>query len=141
MTPKNSGLLQTLLLLSSLVASAAAADVVAIVSSKSTIGSLSKAQVADIFLGKARQFPDGSAAVPFDLAEDLPERDEFYQKLMGKSPAQMKAYWSRIIFTGRGEPPKTDASNAEMKKRIAEDPRAIGYIDAKLVDASVRVLF
>jgi ABC-type phosphate transport system substrate-binding protein len=141
MTLKNSGPLQTLLLLLSLIGSTATADVVAIVSSKSAISSLSKSQVTDIFLGKVSRFPNGSVAIPFDLAENLPERSEFYEKLVGKSPAQIKAYWSRIIFTGRGEPPKTVSSDVQMKKRIAEDPNAIGYIDSKLVDASVRVLF
>lgn len=141
MTIKTSGPLQTLLLLLSLIAGTATADVVAIVSSKSAIGFLSKSQVTDIFLGKVSRFPNGSVAIPIDLAENSPERREFYEKLVGKSPAQIKAYWSRIIFTGRGEPPKTVSSNVQMKKRIAEDASAIGYIDSKLVDASVRVLF
>ncbi|MHB8723204.1 MAG: type 2 periplasmic-binding domain-containing protein [Steroidobacteraceae bacterium] len=141
MTLKSSGPLQTILLALCLHAGTAAADVVAVVSSKSAVRSLSKSQVADIFFGKIGRFPDGGVAVPFDLAENLPERSEFYEKLVGKSPAQIKAYWSRIIFTGRGEPPKTVSSSVEMKKRLAEEPGAIGYMDAKLVDASVRVLF
>jgi hypothetical protein len=124
-----------------LVARISAADVVAIVSSKSTIPPLSKTQVTDIFLGKVRRFPDGAVAVPLDLPEDLPQRTEFYKKLTDKSPAQVKAYWSKIIFTGRGQPPQAVSSSIEMKKRLVENPAAIGYIDASLVDASVRVLF
>ena len=31
-------------------------------------------------------------------------------------------------------------SGAELKKMIADNPQAIGYIDPKLVDSSVRVL-
>jgi ABC-type phosphate transport system substrate-binding protein len=124
-----------------LIAATAGADVVAIVSSRSTITALSKAQAADIFFGKVSRFPDGTAVVPIDLAEGSAERNDFYQTLVGKSPAQVKAFWSKIIFTGRGQPPKTVASGAEMKKRVAADPGAIGYIDSKQVDASVRVLF
>ncbi len=45
-----------------------------------------------------------------------------------------------IIFTSRGQPPKEVTSGAQMKQRIAEDPRAIGYIDQSLVDDSVRVV-
>ena len=124
-----------------LAAGTAAADIVAVVSSKSAISSLTQTQVSDIFFGKVSHFPDGGVAVPIDLAENSPERNEFYERLAGKSPAQIKAYWSRIIFTGRGQPPKAVSSGVEMKKRIAENPSAIGYIDAKLVDASVKVLF
>jgi hypothetical protein len=74
------------------------------------------------------------------MVEGSSERDEFYAKL-GKSPAQLKAYWSKIIFTGRGQPPRTVANGIAMKARLAADPTAIGYLDTQLVDDSVRVLF
>lgn len=118
-----------------------AADVVAVVSAKSAVTALSKAQVADIFFGRVSRFPDGTPAVPIDQAEGTEARDEFYLKLAGRSPAQIKAYWSKIIFTGRGQPPKAVVDGNEMKKRIAQDVDSIGYIDEKLVDASVRVVF
>ena len=121
-------------------AGAVAADVVAVVSSRSSVTALSANQVADIFLGKANRFPDGSQAVPIDQAEGSVARDAFYLKVTGKSAAQMKAHWSKIIFTGRGQPPKEVANSVEAKKRITDDPRAIGYIEEDLVDGSVRVL-
>src|ERR1700719_3406349 len=81
-----------------LTSSAAMADVVVVVSAKSPVGALSKAQVEDIFLGKAIRFPDGTQAVAIDQAEGSAVRDEFYNKVVGKSRAQMKACWSKIIF-------------------------------------------
>lgn len=102
---------------------------------------LSNSQVADIFLRKASRFPDGTQAAPIDQTEGSAARDEFYVKATGKSAAQLKAYWSKIIFTGRGQPPPTVANDLEMKKRIRENPDAIGYIDRRLVDSSVRVVF
>lgn len=121
-------------------AGARAEDVVAVVSAKSPLNSLASNQVADIFLGKTSRFPDGTLAVPIDLKEDSPAREKFYLQLTGKSPAQMKAHWSKIIFTGRGQPPKQASSSAEARKAIADNPGAIGYIDASQVDASVKVL-
>jgi ABC-type phosphate transport system substrate-binding protein len=124
------------------VASACAlADVVAVVSAKNPITTLSRSQVVDIFLGKANRFPDGTQAVPIDQAEGSAARDEFYDKLAGRSAAQIKAYWSKIIFTGRGQPPSTVSNDIEMKKRISENTAAIGYIDRTMVDDSVRVVF
>lgn len=119
---------------------ACAEEVVPVVSAKSAITSLNAAQVADIFLGKTSRFPDGTQAVPIDLAEDAPERERFYSQFTGKSPAQIKAHWSKIIFTGRGQPPRQVASGREMKRAVAENPNAIGYIEPSLVDSSVRVL-
>jgi ABC-type phosphate transport system substrate-binding protein len=124
----------------SLMSHMAAADVVAVVSSKSTVTSLSQLQMVGIFLGKTSRFPNGVPAVPIDQAEGSVARDEFYEKLAVKSAAQMKAYWSKIIFTGRGQPPREVTSGADVKKFLAANPTAIGYIDADLVDSSVRVV-
>jgi ABC-type phosphate transport system substrate-binding protein len=117
------------------------ADVVAVVSAKSPITALDKSQVAELFLGKTSRFPNGVQAVPIDQAEGLAVRDEFYGKVLGKTAAQMKAYWSKIIFTGRGQPPPSVSNDIEMKKHISANPTAIGYIDRSLVDNSVRVIF
>jgi hypothetical protein len=125
----------------SLGVDAAGADVVAVVAAKSPIIALDKSQVADIFLGKASRFPNGIQAVPIDQAEGLAVRDEFYGKVVGKTASQIKAYWSKIIFTGRGQPPPSVSNSIEMKKRISDNPAAIGYIDRSLVDDSVRVVF
>ena len=132
--------LAALLLLASVESGARAEDVVAVVSAKSPVTSLTPAQVADIFLGKTSRFPYGTPATPIDLVEESPVRDRFYASYTGKSPAQVKAHWSKIIFTGRGQPPRQAATANEAKKLVAENPNAIGYIDASQVDASVRVL-
>jgi ABC-type phosphate transport system substrate-binding protein len=119
---------------------AATADVVVVVSAKSAVTTLSKSQAVDIFLGRVSRFPNGVLAVPIDQTDGSSIRDEFYAKMAGKSPAQIKAYWSKIIFTGRGQPPKTVSNSIEMKKRLLENPTAIGYIEDSKVDDSVRVL-
>jgi ABC-type phosphate transport system substrate-binding protein len=118
----------------------APADVVAVVSVDSHVTTLTKNQLTDIFLGRAARFPDGTVAVPIDQAEGSSARDEFYLKVTGKSAAQLKAYWSKIIFTGRGQPPPVVASGVELKRRLGKGTDVIGYIDASLVDDSVRVV-
>lgn len=95
---------------------------------------LTKEQVADIFLGKNLQ------AAPIDLPDADPARAEFYAKATGREPAQVKATWSRIAFSGKGQPPKEVATAAEVKKAVAADRKAIGYIDKAAVDGSVKVL-
>jgi hypothetical protein len=118
----------------------ASADVVAVVSAKSAVRALTADQLADIFLGRVSRFPNGLLAVPIDLRDGSPERDRFYAKITGKTPAQVKAYWSKIIFTGRGQPPKSVPTDLDVKKFIADNVGAIGYIDAALLDDSVRAL-
>jgi ABC-type phosphate transport system substrate-binding protein len=123
-----------------LTAHAVSADIVAVVSAKSSITTLSKIQIVDIFLGKQTRFPDGSAAVPIDQSEGTAARDQFYSRFAGMSPAQLKAFWSRIIFTGRGQPPAAVATGAEAKKLLLANSNAIGYLDQSMVDDSLRVV-
>jgi len=118
----------------------ATADVVAVVSSTSTVTALSKAQVADIFLGKVIRFPDGTPAIAIDHIEGSPARDEFYVSYAGKSPAQIKSHWAKITFTGRGQPPKAVSSENEIRKLTAANPQIISYMERSAVDSSVRVL-
>jgi ABC-type phosphate transport system substrate-binding protein len=128
------------LMLSLAMARAAQADVVAVVSSKCAVSTLSKDQLMDIFLGKTTRFPDGASAVPIDQMEGSPARDEFYATFANKSPAQVKAHWTKIIFTGRGQPPKSVVNSVEVRKLIAANPQAIGYIERGAVDGTVKVL-
>jgi hypothetical protein len=96
--------------------------------------------VTDIFLGKTTRFPDGAPAVPIDLVEGSPARDEFYATFANKSPAQIKAHWTKIIFTGRGQPPKSVSNSVEVRKLIAANPQVISYIERSAVDSTVKVV-
>lgn len=118
----------------------AVAGVVAVVSAQSPVTALSQGQITGIFLGKMSVLPSGETVVPIDQAEGSALRNEFYARFTGKSPAQIKAYWSKIIFTGRGQPPLELPDSIAVKQMLIENPRAIGYIDQSLVDDRVRVL-
>ncbi len=118
----------------------AQADVVVVVGAKSSVGALTDDQVGQIFLGKAATFPNGGQAVPVDQAEGAGPRNEFYTKVTGKDAAQVKSYWSKIIFTGKGQPPKEVPGNGDVKKLVADNPNMIGYIDKSAVDGSVKVV-
>jgi len=117
---------------------AALADVVPVVSAKSSIDHLSKKDLADIFLGRTARSPDGAPVVPVDQDEGSTSRDEFYTTFLGKTPAQLRAYWSKIIFTGRGKPPPTVRGGVEARKLVATNPHAIAYVDRTQLDSTVK---
>lgn len=108
---------------------------VAVVGAKSPTGAMSKEQVADAFMGKA------AGIEPVDQVENNPIREDFYSKVIGKSASQMKSYWAKLSFTGKGTPPKELTSSAEIKKALDGNPKAIGYIEKSAVDAGVKVVF
>jgi ABC-type phosphate transport system substrate-binding protein len=116
------------------------ADVVVIVSSRSEIRSLTAEQIAKIFLGKVNAFPNGVETVPVDQVEGSAIRDEFYSKVVHKSSSQLTAYWAKVIFTGDGHPPAILDGSLVVRKAVAKNPNAIGYVDKSAVDRSVRII-
>ena len=127
-----------LLLLALPMPGAGAAELVVIVSAKNPLTSLRADQVADIFLGQVGSFPDGGDAVALDQGIGSAQRDEFYAKVTAKTPARLKAYWSKMIFTGRGKPPREAPNSAAIRKLVADNPALIGYIDRSALDSSVK---
>lgn len=125
-------------LLGLLAPGAGAAGLVVVVSARSPVGTLRADQVAEIFLGQAGRFPDGGEAVALDQSVGSPLRDEFYAKVAAKSPALLKTYWSKMIFTGRGQPPREVSGSSAVRRLVADNPSLIGYIDRSALDASVK---
>ncbi len=124
-----------------LLAGAVFAETVVVVNPKNPVNSMTSKQVSNVFLGKTAEMPTVGAAVPFDLPEDSPLRLDFYQKIMQMNFSQMKSYWSKQVFTGKGFPPKeAGASSADVKKAVAETPGGIGYMEKSSVDGSVKVI-
>lgn len=96
---------------------------------------VSLADVKKMFLGKG-----DSSTVVYELEEGNPTRSLFHSTVTGKSDSQLKAFWSKQVFTGKGNPPATVSSADAMKSTVAGNPSAIGYIDEADVDASVKVI-
>jgi ABC-type phosphate transport system substrate-binding protein len=126
------------LFLLAMAGQAAAADLVVIVSARSQVAALRPDQVAAIFLGQAARFPDGVEAVPLDLPLGSKLRDEFYERVANKTPSLLKAHWSKMVFTGRGQPPGEAMDSGAVRRRVADNPELIGYIERSALDASVR---
>lgn len=115
-----------------LAANARAEDIVVIVNPAAA--PLSKEQIADIYLAR------DSSRLPIDQASGSSIYAEFYQKATGRDAAQVRAIWSKILFTGRGVPPKQLLNSAAVKKAVAANPKAVGYIEKSAVDDSVKVV-
>jgi len=122
------------------LAQAASAQVAVIVNPKSSMASMTPEQAAAIFMGKTQTLPSGQTAVPADLPESSQAREIFYSKAAGKSPAQVKATWARLTFSGKATPPKEVPTASDVKKHVAANPDAIGYIEKSAVDSTVKVV-
>lgn len=94
-------------------AAALAGPLAVVVSASSPAPKLSTEQVVAIFMGTVKSFPNGEKAIPVDQSAGSPPYSQFYNQVAGCSDAQVKAYWSRMVFTGKGSPRRT----AAMRRR------------------------
>jgi ABC-type phosphate transport system substrate-binding protein len=113
----------------------ALAEVVVVVNPAAAQASMTKDEVAQYFLGKS------TALNPIDQPESAPIRAEFYKKVADKDMSQVKALWSKLVFTGKATMPREVGGSADVKKAVAANPKAIGYIEKSAVDATVKVIY
>ncbi len=115
-----------------LLSSFAVADIVVI--GHPSADPLTKSQVADLYLGRTR----GSTLIDQPEGSDI--YGSFYEQATGRSVAQVKSTWARLVFSGSAQAPQQQPNSAAVKSAVAGDPRAIGYIEKSAVDSSVKVL-
>lgn len=93
-----------------------------------------------IFLGKVKSFSTGDKITIINLKYKQVIRQEFEKKVLNKSASQVKAYWSKLMFSGKGKPPKELASDKEILAFVAANPGSIAYVAQSSVDDSVKVV-
>lgn len=103
--------------------------------------SLSSSDAKKLFLGKLKKLPNGASPVVIEYTDGTPIRAEFHDAVTNKSESQLQAYWSKLIFTGKGTPPKAVGSAAEVIAEVSSNPAAVGYIDSSEVTGDVKVIF
>lgn len=132
-------LLMPLLLAAS--ARAGAADWVVVANPKAGIARLTQDEVINIYLGRYRRLASGVTAEPIDQSADSTLKEQFYRQLVGKSQAEINAYWARLVFSGKTQPPRVVTGGDEVMQRVARHPGALAYIERSQVDARVTVVF
>ena len=104
------------------------AEVAVIVHSSNKV-KLLKNDIRNIYLGKVKTFPNGIECIPLFFSGESPVNQEFYKKVMNKSVNQLRAYWAKLVFTGRGNPPQAITNTMSMLTMVANNPNAIGIVD------------
>ena len=127
-------------LILSAVSTTTLAEVLVIGNKNSGVGSLGESQVAALYLGKASKLPDGTLAEVIDLPEGSPVRSEFYKKVVHKTDKQVRAYWAKRIFTGKGAPPDTLPDEASVVQWVAAGKGRLGYVSGAASTDNVKVL-
>ncbi|WP_341874733.1 phosphate ABC transporter substrate-binding protein [Pseudoalteromonas xiamenensis] len=118
---------------------AVSAEVAVIVHPSNNVA-LDKAEIERIFLGKSKAFSSGETAIPTNLAAGAATRSEFEDKVLGRTSAQVNAYWAKLVFTGKGTKPKELDSDGQVTEFVAGNVGAIAYVAASSVTGNVKVV-
>ena len=129
----------TLTLALCIVSSVSLADI-AIIIHPSNNNSISEDDINRIFLGKNKSYADGEEIKAVNLKSGDDIRTEFEEKALGKASKQVKAYWSKLIFSGKAKPLMESGTDEEALDFVAKNPEAIAYIDASKVNDTVKVV-
>lgn len=122
-----------------LLSNFAFAEIVVIVH-PSNNDALSAKNVQRIFLGKEKKFPSGGETVAVNQSNSSPARQAFDSDILGRTSSQVAAYWSKLVFTGKGVPPKEVDNDAAVIELISQNPSVIGYVNKASVTDSVKVV-
>lgn len=116
------------------------ADVLVVVHPSYGASSVSTNDVSKVFLGKSSALPGGGPLIPIDQNEAAATRGDFYKKVANKDAAQLNAYWSKLIFTGQGQPPKAVGGDDVVIELVSKNPNMIGYVSGSAATGKVKVV-
>lgn len=116
------------------------ADYYIVVNSSSSVTELTPKGVVDLYMGRARAFPNGDVALVFDLPRDDPKRAGFYTALTGMNPSQVNSYWSRLMFSGQSMPPQSMPDEATLIDIVKRNPSAIAWLSSEPSNPKLRTV-
>jgi len=114
------------------------AEIVVIVNPENSIGEIASEDIKSIYFGQTKNFPAGGAVIPVDNA-DL--QAVFYDRVAGKTVAQLNSYWARLIFTGKANPPRVMPGDAAVVNFVSNNIQAIGYVESTAVTRNVKIIY
>lgn len=113
-------------------------ELVVIAHPVSGVVALERTQVVHLFLGRTRALPFGERATIYEVDA---YRAPFYRQLVRQEIAEVDAYWARLRFSGRTQPPQLLEDGAAAVDRVATEPHALAAVASADIDERVRVVF
>jgi len=106
-------------------------------SAKLDSNAVSKSALKEIYTGAKLKWADGNKIHVVDQA-DTETGKKFYSAVIGKSVNEVRKQWTRLLLSGQASAPLKCPSDKIVKKVIAANPNAIGYIDTSALDDTVK---
>lgn len=115
------------------------ADILVVVAGNSSVTQLDEYEVERIFLSKTRFFSDGEKVEVIEGMENE-LKDSFYRLIAHKSKSQLRSYWAKQIFTGKGKPPRQFKED-RLLPYLVQNTNAISYISSEQMTDTLKVIY
>jgi ABC-type phosphate transport system substrate-binding protein len=96
-----------------------------------------KAELKAIYTGNKLKWSNGNKIQVVDQAETGLGK-KFYDLVLGKTLSQVRSQWTKLMLSGQASAPVQCSSDKAVKKIVASNPSAIGYIASSALDDSVK---
>jgi hypothetical protein len=85
-------------------------------------------RLRDAYLKRNASWSNGRVIRAIDLPARYAARARFGRRVLKKTPTQLRYYWNRQVFSGKGVPPMQVDSAAAAVAFVLEHPGAIAYL-------------
>lgn len=108
-----------------------------VVHQKNPVPELTVSEIKHIFLGKKRNWPDGSS-ITLVMNKNDEIHESFTRTMLQKSPTQLSVYWKKILYSGASMLPLAVKDDEAVKSYLHVHANAISYIASDSLDKQVR---
>lgn len=115
-------------------------EIAVIVNPQNTVSAISSKDLKNIYKLKKTTWPTGDKIEAVNLKKTNSIRKKFSDIILKKTLARMDKFYLKQALSGKGQPPRVLDSYGDVKDFVRYNKNAIGYIDIKDVDGSVKVL-
>lgn len=116
-----------------------AEELVVVVSKESKVTKLNKNDIERIFLAKTKRFPNGDRVIAVEN-KNVNNHKDFYSAISNKSITQLRSYWAKLVFSGKGKPP-IQINEDKLIKYIEKNPNAITYISKNSTKDTLKIVY
>lgn len=113
---------------------------VVIVNKANPASSLVVSELRSIFQTSKTSWSSGGDAIPLNLPHDNALRQEFDRAVLGLDPDRVARYWQDRKIRGGARAPKQLATVGAVLAAVAANPGAVGYLNARDANGSVKVV-
>jgi hypothetical protein len=112
-----------------------------IVNAENPVESMSRQEVAKLFLDRSARWRQGEVAAPVDRSLTSVIRAAFSQEVLGFSLPAVKNYWDKRMMAVHEIPPPVRSSDSEIVAHVARNKGGIGYVSGTAtLEPGVKVL-